>query len=80
MEDTIKKIRDILNTGWPTRRNWLWLLGHLQKKVEKDKRSREKHKAYFQDNKEKIYDYHKKYRLDHPDYENRRRERGRKTD
>lgn len=77
MEEVIKKIEQVLKTGFPTERTWEWLLDHLLREVEKNKKSRERYKEYFEENKERLYKYHREYRKKHPEYEIRRRERAR---
>ena len=77
MEEVIRKIAQIQESGFPTPRTFEWLLEYLEKKVEKDRKSRVRYKIYFEENKDKLYKYHRDYRTKHPEYEAKKRERAR---
>lgn len=72
--DKIKEILDLLE--WTVEK----LLDHLNKVYKKKNRDKKRHREYFQKNKKKIYEYHKKYRENHPGYVEKKRLRGKKKD
>lgn len=76
-QETIQAIQELLESGFPTPRTEDWLIEHLKKEVVKAKKARSRFQEYFSKNKEKLYDYHRQYRLEHPEYEAKRRERAR---
>jgi cellulose biosynthesis protein BcsQ len=65
--DELQKKLDMLEWSFDA------LLKHLDRVFNKKIRDREKHREYFEMNKKKLYEYHKKYREAHPAYKERKR-------
>jgi hypothetical protein len=65
------KIQEYLDgLGW----NIDMLVKHLGTLLSRKERDKERNRQYFLKNKQKVYEYHRKYRQDHPDYVLRKRE------
>lgn len=54
-----------------------WLIGFIEKDLKKRDKEYAQWGEYYKKNRAKIDTYHKEYRKQHPEYEERRRERAR---